>query len=146
MIRYTPFDPDQETPPFDRARIARFLHRELGEFGDPEAHIAQAIAYACGDRPGQGGLVLLAHREGDLLGAAVVNDTGMGGYIPEHILVYIAVARHARGQGIGKELMRRLIARCPGGIALHVEPSNPARRLYEALGFTSKYLEMRLQK
>jgi ribosomal protein S18 acetylase RimI-like enzyme len=33
-----------------------------------------------------------------------------------------------------------------GNIALHVEPDNPAKILYEKLGFTNKYLEMRLIK
>ena len=33
-----------------------------------------------------------------------------------------------------------------GDIALHVEPDNPAKKLYEKLGFTNKYLEMRLSK
>lgn len=28
-------------------------------------------------------------------------------------------------------------------ICLHVEPDNPAKRLYEREGFTNKYLEMR---
>jgi ribosomal protein S18 acetylase RimI-like enzyme len=68
----------------------------------------------------------------------------MGGYIPEHILVYIAVYPSTRGQGVGKQLMQTAIDLLPGGIALHVEPENPARKLYEALGFTNKYLEMRL--
>jgi ribosomal protein S18 acetylase RimI-like enzyme len=33
-----------------------------------------------------------------------------------------------------------------GAIALHVEPDNPARKLYERIGFTNKYLEMRLTR
>ncbi|HAB28956.1 MAG TPA: GNAT family N-acetyltransferase, partial [Xanthomarina gelatinilytica] len=33
-----------------------------------------------------------------------------------------------------------------GDVALHVEPNNPAIKLYESLGFTNKYLEMRLKK
>jgi ribosomal-protein-alanine N-acetyltransferase len=33
-----------------------------------------------------------------------------------------------------------------GNIALHVEPDNPAKNLYERMGFTNKYLEMRLNK
>ncbi|MDX5426634.1 MAG: GNAT family N-acetyltransferase, partial [Bacteroidota bacterium] len=33
-----------------------------------------------------------------------------------------------------------------GNVALHVEPDNPAKYLYENIGFTNKYLEMRYQK
>ena len=32
-----------------------------------------------------------------------------------------------------------------GDLALHVEYDNPAKRLYERLGFRSKYAEMRYQ-
>jgi len=67
-------------------------------------------------------------------------------YIPEHILVYIAVHEKTRGQGVGKELMQRVINHTNGDIALHVEPDNPARFLYQKVGFTSKYQEMRLKK
>jgi ribosomal-protein-alanine N-acetyltransferase len=58
--------------------------------------------------------------------------------------VYIAVHEESRGSGLGKKMMQEVIEKAEGGIALHVEPDNPARRLYERLGFTSKYLEMRL--
>ena len=42
--------------------------------------------------------------------------------------------------------MQIAIKTVEGAIALHVEPDNPAKFLYEKLGFTNKYLEMRLQK
>jgi ribosomal protein S18 acetylase RimI-like enzyme len=42
--------------------------------------------------------------------------------------------------------MMEAINTAKGNIALHVEPENPARYLYEKLGFTNKYLEMRLIK
>jgi ribosomal protein S18 acetylase RimI-like enzyme len=70
----------------------------------------------------------------------------MSGYIPENILVYIAVHAKTRGQGVGKELMKQIIDHTDGDIALHVEPENPAKFLYEKFGFTNKYLEMRLKK
>ena len=94
----------------------------------------------------RGGFVLLAREDNEIAGAVVMNKTGMESYIPENILVYIAVHKNHRGKGLGKELMQRAIATAKGSIALHVEPNNPAKRLYERLGFTNKYLEMRLQQ
>lgn len=70
----------------------------------------------------------------------------MDSYIPENILVYIATHRDYRGKGLGKELMKIAINTTEGDIALHVDPDNPAIRLYEKLGFVNKYLEMRLKK
>jgi len=58
-------------------------------------------------------------------------------------LVYIAVDPAFRGEGNGRALMEKALAEAKGNVALHVEPDNPARYLYENLGFTSKYLEMR---
>ena len=70
----------------------------------------------------------------------------MKSYIPENILVYIATHSGFRGKGIGKQMMEEAIKLAHGDIALHVEPNNPAKFLYEKLGFTNKYLEMRLVK
>jgi ribosomal protein S18 acetylase RimI-like enzyme len=42
--------------------------------------------------------------------------------------------------------MTEAINLAKGDIALHVEPDNPARHLYQKLGFDNKYLEMRLKK
>jgi len=70
----------------------------------------------------------------------------MKGYIPENILVYIAVHKELRGKGIGKELMNKAIQTAHGDIALHVEDDNPAKYLYESVGFKNPYLEMRYYK
>lgn len=147
MIKYSIIQSDEDNPTsFSRDDIADFLFAHLDEYGDQKKHILKCIAYAYGDGEAQDGFILVAHRDEDILGAVVINDTNMGGYIPEHILVYIAVDANERGQGIGKELMERIIETTKGDIALHVEPDNPAKYLYEKYGFTNKYLEMRLSK
>ncbi len=129
---------------FTNERIAGFLETHLDQYGDRRADILKCLDYVFD--PQRGGFVVLAVEGDAIRGAVVVNHTGMGGYIPENILVYIAVDRSMRGRGVGKLLMQEAIARAQGAIALHVEPDNPARKLYEALGFTNKYLEMRLHR
>lgn len=130
----------------EKNEIADFLFQHLDQYGDSKEDIMKCLDYALSNFPHQGGFALLAREDGEIVGAVVVNQTGMEGYIPENILVYIAVDSSQRGKGIGKKLMERAIQLAKGDIALHVEPDNPAKHLYEKLGFTNKYLEMRLKK
>lgn len=144
MIKYEISHSDEENPTgFSRDDIADFLYKHLDEYGDSKSAILKCIGYAYGDNPGQDGFILIAHKENEIVGAVIINRTNMSEYIPENILVYIAVHQKARGQGVGKELMKRIIEATTGDIALHVEPDNPAKYLYEKVGFTNKYLEMR---
>lgn len=127
-----------------KQEVVSFLFEHLDQYGDPREDIEKCINYALKVTDSPGGFVV-AHKDGDkMVGAVIVNETGMKGYIPENILVYIATHKDYRGKGVGKELMNKAIEKANGAIALHVEPDNPAKFLYEKLGFTNKYLEMRL--
>lgn len=126
--------------------IADFLFLHLGQYGDPKDDIMKCLDYALDQSMHAGGFVVMARENGKILGALIMNKTGMSGYIPENILVYIAVDADQRGKGIGGKIMEMAIKMANGSIALHVEPENPARKLYERIGFTNKYLEMRLTK
>lgn len=126
--------------------VVDFLFKHLEKYGDPKPHIQMAIDYACSSHKGKGGFVVIGRLKDEIVGAVVINQTGMTGYIPENILVYIAVDGAVRGMGIGKQLMDKTIELAKGDIALHVEADNPAKKLYERLGFTNKYLEMRFKK
>lgn len=130
----------------NKEEIADFLYIALGPYGDAKEDILKCLDYALSDNPDRGGFVLLAHRESQIKGAVVMNRTGMQGYIPENTLVYIAVDVTERGQGLGAELMKRSVAEAQGDVALHVEYDNPAKNLYERLGFKNKYAEMRFYK
>jgi ribosomal protein S18 acetylase RimI-like enzyme len=130
----------------EKSKIVDFLFDHLDQFGDKKEDILKAIDFSVKDSASFGGFTLMATDGENVVGAVVVNQTGMQGYIPENILVYIAVHRDLRGQGLGKVLMTEAINLAKGDIALHVEPDNPARHLYQKLGFDNKYLEMRLKK
>lgn len=124
--------------------IADFLYTHLEEYGDKIEDILKCIAYVM--NPEKGGTIIVGLEEQKIAGVVILNNTGMKDFIPENILVYIAVDNSQRGKGFGKQLMQKAISIAEGNIALHVEPDNPAKKLYEKLGFTNKYLEMRLIK
>lgn len=146
-ISYSIIKSDSDNPTsFSREDIAGFLFHHLEQYGDEKEAILKCIAYAFGDGPGQDGFILVAHQQHEIFGVVIINRTNMGGFIPENILVYIAVHEKTRGKGVGKALMQKIIDETEGDIALHVEPDNPAKFLYEKFGFTNKYLEMRLKK
>jgi len=140
------FDSENKASPEQKNEIINFLYNNLEQYGDAKADIEKAIDFATQKYISFGGFVLISYNHDQISGAVVVNQTGMKDYIPENILVYIATHKEMRGKGIGKFLMQKAIETSKGNIALHVEPDNPARFLYEKYGFTSKYIEMRLNK
>lgn len=127
---------------FGDSQIVDFLFTHLEQYGDPKEDIERCINYVYY----RGGFILIAHEGNQMMGVTIVNKTGMKGFIPENILVYIAVDPVFRGHGVGKALVKKALSVARGDMALHVEPDNPARHLYEKIGFTSKYVEMRYKK
>lgn len=137
---YTAYD---KLTSIEKNGVAGFLYEHLGKYGDEIEDIKHCLDYAMKEASVQGGFVITCLDDKKIIGAVVVNATGMSGYIPENLLVYIAVHKNYRGKGIGKMLMLSAFRHSKGDIALHVEPDNPAKHLYEKLGFQNKYLEMR---
>ncbi|HET8828028.1 MAG TPA: GNAT family N-acetyltransferase [Pelobium sp.] len=127
---------------FSNDAIASFLEVYLDQYGDKKDDILKCLDYVFN----KGGFVVIATDGNELIGATVLNETFMNSYIPENILVYIAVHKNQRGKGLGSKLMQKTLANAKGSVALHVEADNPAKKLYERLGFSNKYLEMRLQR
>ncbi len=136
-------DFDKELP---RDEFIDFLFRHLDKFGDSKEAIGKSIDYAFSDEKGCGGFLLAAYNDDELIGVLVMNNTGMSGYIPENALVYVAVDSRFRGKGYGREIIDKAISMADGDVKLHVEYENPAKRLYERIGFTTKYAEMRYIK
>jgi len=146
MIQTTVYSPTSKPNLEEKENIINFLFKNLQEYGDTKPDIERCINYALKEITSFGGFILVSYLKNEISGVVVVNQTGMKGYIPENILVFIATHKNLRGKGIGKFLMQKTIDLAEGSIALHVEPENPARFLYEKVGFSNKYLEMRLKK
>ena len=126
-----------------KEEFIEFLFQHLDQFGDDKESITKCFDYILEDP--RGGSVFIAYTANELAGLTSILHTGMQGFAPENFLVYIAVDKKFRGNGIGKKLIDMAKGKLDGGICLHVEPDNPAKRLYEREGFTNKYLEMRFQ-
>lgn len=147
MLNIKPFYNDEQlTQIMSREQFIDFLFIHLGQFGDSKTAINKCIDYAFGINGGQGGFLLAAYENNELIGALIMNKTGMSEFIPENILVYVAVDSKKRGKGYGAEICKRAFDLAEGDVKLHVEYHNPAKRLYERLGMTTKYAEMRLYK
>ena len=143
MIECKIFDNQDFQEPLKVKELREFLSCHLAQYGDPESQIQACLEYAFSSAEGKGGIVAILRSNNRMIAATVVNHTGMSGYIPEEQLVYIAVHKDYRGQGWGKKILQYTLDHTTGSMALHVEYDNPARFLYERLGFTTKYAEMR---
>jgi GNAT superfamily N-acetyltransferase len=130
-------------PGIDTESLAAFLHESLKPYEDSPADIRKGLSYALSRDPGEGGFVLTGRVDGRLAAALVMLRTGMEGYIPANLLLFVAVDPEHRGRGLGRRIIEHALSRCDGPVKLHVEYENPAKRLYERIGFTSKYAEMR---
>lgn len=146
MLEILKYTREQDFTVISRAEYVDFLFTHLGKFGDPKADINKCLDYAFSSEKSAGGFALGAFYNNQLVGALVINHTGMTGYIPDHLLVYVAVDKNYRGQGFGQQIIEQAFAYCEGDIKLHVEYDNPAKRLYEHMGFKTKYAEMRYTK
>lgn len=123
-------------------KLVKFLFHSLEQFKDPERDIRACLDYIL--HPDKGGYVFTATDEkSELKGVVFLTKTHMGLFVPEYLLVYIATDPECRGKGVGKNLMQLVTSTVNAPVALHVEHDNPAKKLYEKVGFTNKYTEMR---
>jgi ribosomal-protein-alanine N-acetyltransferase len=135
--------PDELPEGLSLADLSSFFHHKMKPYHDTRLDVGKGLDYAFSTAEGKGGFLVLATHGGRLVGGITILRTGMAGYIPENLLLFVAVDPEWRGRGIGESLIRTALSHCDGAMKLHVEPDNPARRLYERVGFATKYLEMR---
>ncbi len=143
MLEIKKINKESDFENITRDEYIDFLYTHLDRFGDPKKDIQKCLDYAFSNEKSEGGFALAAFYENKLVGALIMNKTGMADYIPDWILVYVAVDAKHRGKGFGGQIVKESFKHCDGDVKLHVEYDNPAKRLYERIGFTNKYAEMR---
>ena len=126
--------------------LTKFLYESLKPYEDPQPVVKQGIIDALEPINKEPGFVLIAEIDKKVVGALIMLRTGMKGYIPENFLLMVAVDPTTRGLGVGSKIIKKSFELADGDVKLHVEYDNPAKKLYEKLGMTTKYAEMRLIK
>ena len=126
-----------------REQLARFFNETMVPYHDTMEDVQRALDYLFSEEKGEGGYLVLAEVEEKMVGALAMLRTGMQGYVPGHILLFVSVDPEMRGKGLGQQIIDFALKEAKGPVKLHVEYDNPAKRLYERMGFTSKYAEMR---
>lgn len=131
--------------PVEKSAVVRFLceHTE----NTTSHNVVEAVEYAVKHKPSFGGFVLIAKKGKQIVAAVVANCTGMEGYNPKNIFVFVSFhKKHRNDEALVKQLMQKAIRYADGEIALHVEPDNPALKMYQKMGFKAQYLELRFNK
>ena len=126
--------------------LAEFLYESLKPFEDPLPQVKSGIDFALSSTDVKNGFIVLAVKDKKPVGSVVMLQTHMSGYVPDYLLLFVAVDPAERGRGIGGKIIMEAVNRAEGDVKLHVEYDNPAKRLYERLGFVNKYAGMRYTK
>jgi ribosomal-protein-alanine N-acetyltransferase len=126
--------------------LAEYIHETIKPYEDTLKDTRRAVDDALNSDSPKGGFILLAESNQKPKGALIMLRTGMKGYVPENILLMVCVDPASRGRGLGGRLIRKGIELADGDVKLHVEYDNPAKQVYEKIGFTTKYAEMRYNK
>ncbi len=127
----------------DRDVLTAMLVLAAGWAGHPvDPTVPELVRYVTG-WPRAGDLGVVAE-DGEPIGAAWLrvfapDDPGYGFVRADVPEISMAVAPEYRGRGVGRALLRNLVATAAragvGAVSLSVERANPAARLYRAEGF-----------
>lgn len=127
-------------------RITNFLHKHLEDSDESANAIRKSLLYSAKEIPGLGGYVFVMEEKDIIIGATVINKTGMSEYQSENLLAYVAVHKEHRNKGIATKLIEKAIPYCTGNITLNINKENNAINLFEKKGFTSEKIQMTLDK
>lgn len=129
----------------EKAAITEFL---VAHTRNPSrTHINAAIDYALKNKPSFGGFILAIYQQEHLAGIVLANKTGMEGYFPAWVFVYVALDTQLQGyELIAQALMQKALSHIDGEVSIRIEPGHPALQAFKQLGFKSKTLELQFSK
>jgi len=135
MIEYQLLNTTDFVTTLEKEGIIGFLENNLEEYFDGRENVSRAIEYALSKFPHQGGFVLIARKDETIVGVSVVNRTNFEGYFAENILVYLAIDRGERRNGIATKLLKQTKIYTKGDVIVRVANQQIVRDLFKKSGF-----------
>ncbi len=146
MVDYQFLNATDFVTTLEKTAVIEFLLKNLDTYIDSRDNISKSIEYAVSKFPHQGGFIILAWEDKNIVGTAVINRTNFEGYFAENILVFLAVAEKHRGTGIAKELIRRMKIYSKGSILVRLNKEPEGRSLFTEAGFDASAKEFILNR
>ena len=126
--------------------ISKFLHEHLEDPKEDKSAIRKSLLYAAKETSNIGGYAFVIEEKGKIIGAIVINKTGMSEYQSENLITYLAVHKEYRDQKIATRLIKEATNYCNGNLTLNIHKKNNAIELFRKNGFVSEKIQMTLNK
>lgn len=127
-------------------RITNFIHQHLEDEADEVSTIRKSLLFAAKEIPSLGGYAFVMEEKDTIIGAIIINKTGMSNYHSENLVVYLVVHKDFRNQGIATKLLTKAKEYCIGNLAINLPKETTALPFFEKCGFTSEKVQMTLNK
>ncbi|QXP64189.1 MULTISPECIES: GNAT family N-acetyltransferase [unclassified Polaribacter] len=128
-------------------KISKFLHKHLeDDCKEDKSAIRKSLLYAAKETSNLGGYAFVIEEKDKIIGAIVVNKTGMSEYQSENLITYLAVHKEYREQKIATKLIKEATKYCNGNLSLNINKNNNAIELFKKNGFVSQKIQMTLHK
>ena len=132
----------------EKIEIANFIYTHAEGHLDSQENIIRCLDYAFGSVRNSHGFVVVGRDSatiGDqsIVSAAIVLNTGMGGYFPENLLVYFVVKPEFVSDSLIENMMDKVGSFAKGEIAIRMRHDHPYKGNFSHLGFDNEYCELR---
>lgn len=130
------FTPFEKPTVVTTDRIIRFLSEEIEN--SSQSSIRKAIDFASRESASLGGIIItIQDKNQQIIGAGIMNKTGMSEYFPENLLVYLVIKKSHRRKGLGTQIIQRMQQLCKGEMAALTFNSSSAISFYAKQGINT---------
>lgn len=130
----------------EKLEIVRFLYNLIENDSHSKECIRRALDYSIKDFFSFGGFTIVNKINNLIIGVAIINQTGMKGYVAENILVYFGIQEQYRLNGIAKQMIEQIKNHAKGDIAIHLKNDIEMINLFKKFGFSSAITELRINR